>query len=598
MDLSRHLTAIGEIDPEARTARVEPGVVQSRLQAAAAPYGLRFGPDPSTHNRCTIGGMIGNNACGPRALGYGRTADNVVALDVLTGSGERLRLDTRSEPGPSPTLAALKSVVSGDLGTVRTEFGRFGRQVSGYSLEHLLPERGFDVTRFLAGTEGTLAVILGATVRLVADPPHKIMIALGYATMADAGDAARRHPEAPADRRRGAGPTDRRRRPPHPRRAGGAAAAPRRRLDVRRAGRRRPGRAPPPGRRAARRRGRRRRLRGRRPGAGAGAVEDPRGRGRARRGQPHRPGVPRLGGRRRPTGASRRLPPRLRRPAGRTRAGRAAVRALRRRLRARPDRLPADLGRRSRDLPQLRRAGGHAGRELRRVHVGRARRRAGAFRPAAGDVLPRRAVTVRPGQGGVRPGQPAQPRGARRPPAGRRGPARRAAWSAGCDPLRRGGAPLLRGGQVPGEHDPGARGDVPVVPGDARGEGLHPRSGPGAAGDDQRRPGRRLAVAGRARGARPVPVLQGLRPGLPDRDRHRRVQGAGAGPQLSGPVAAAEPLRPRLAAALGPADHPVPTAVDPGQLLHRDSRAAASRPLERRGGPAPVDAAVRHRGGA
>ena len=68
-------------------------MVQASLQRAAAPYGLRFGPDPSTHNRCTIGGMIGNNACGPRALGYGKTADNVVALDVVTGSGERLRLD-------------------------------------------------------------------------------------------------------------------------------------------------------------------------------------------------------------------------------------------------------------------------------------------------------------------------------------------------------------------------------------------------------------------------------------------------------------------------------------------------------------------------
>ena len=80
-------------------------------------------------------------------------------------------------------------MVAANLATIRTEFGRFGRQISGYSLEHLLPEHGFDVARFLAGSEGTLAVIVGATVRLVADPPHKIMIALGYPTMADAGDA-------------------------------------------------------------------------------------------------------------------------------------------------------------------------------------------------------------------------------------------------------------------------------------------------------------------------------------------------------------------------------------------------------------------------
>jgi len=190
LDTSRHLTTIREIDPEARTARVEPGVVQASLQAAAAPHALRFGPDPSTHNRCTIGGMIGNNACGPRALRYGKTADNVTALDVITGSGEQITLDRAPNRDHYPSLIALKSVVQGNLGTIRTEFGRFGRQVSGYSMEHLLPEHRFDVARFLAGSEGTLAVITGATVRLVEDAPYKIMVALGYPTMADAADAA------------------------------------------------------------------------------------------------------------------------------------------------------------------------------------------------------------------------------------------------------------------------------------------------------------------------------------------------------------------------------------------------------------------------
>jgi FAD/FMN-containing dehydrogenase/Fe-S oxidoreductase len=190
LDMSRHLNTILEMDGEARTAQVEPGVVQSRLQAAAAPHGLRFGPDPSTHNRCTIGGMIGNNACGPRGLGYGKTADNVLGLEVITGSGEQLTVDRATNHDGSASLAALKSVVQANLSTIRTEFGRFGRQVSGYSLEHLLPENRFDVTRFLAGSEGTLAVIIGATVRLVADAPYKIMIVLGYPTMADAADAA------------------------------------------------------------------------------------------------------------------------------------------------------------------------------------------------------------------------------------------------------------------------------------------------------------------------------------------------------------------------------------------------------------------------
>ncbi len=190
IDTSRYLNQIGTIDREARTAQVEPGVVQSVLQAAAAPYGLRFGPDPSTHNRCTIGGMIGNNACGPRALGFGKTADNVVALDVITGSGERILLDGNQRPADFASLTGLQHIVQANLATIRTEFGTFGRQVSGYSLEHLLPENRFDVASFLAGTEGTLGVIVGATVRLVADAPYKIMIALGYPSMAEAADAA------------------------------------------------------------------------------------------------------------------------------------------------------------------------------------------------------------------------------------------------------------------------------------------------------------------------------------------------------------------------------------------------------------------------
>ncbi len=191
VDCGRHLDRIVAVDPEQRTATVEPGVIQARLTAAAAPHGLRFGPDPSTLDRCTIGGMIGNNACGPRALGYGRTADNMIAVEAITGTGERLTLDSRTSlrGSRSPTLAALERLVLDNLGVIRTEFGTFSRQVSGYSLEHLLPENGFNVARFLVGSEGTLAIVTGATVALASDAPHKAMIALGYPTMADAADA-------------------------------------------------------------------------------------------------------------------------------------------------------------------------------------------------------------------------------------------------------------------------------------------------------------------------------------------------------------------------------------------------------------------------
>ncbi|MCV2487907.1 FAD-binding protein [Geodermatophilus sp. YIM 151500] len=187
VDTSRHLSRVRSIDPETRTAVVDPGVVQAALQAAARPHRLRFGPDPSTHNRCTIGGMIGNNACGSRALGYGRTSDNVVALDVVTGTGARLALDGAAPADPA--LDRLRKVVDGGLATIRTEVGRFGRQVSGYALEHLLPERGFDVTRALVGSEGTLALVLGATVRLVPEPEHRGLVVLGYPSMAEAADA-------------------------------------------------------------------------------------------------------------------------------------------------------------------------------------------------------------------------------------------------------------------------------------------------------------------------------------------------------------------------------------------------------------------------
>ncbi len=183
-DTSRHLSRVHSVDPGTRTAVVDPGVVQASLQAAARPYGLRFGPDPSTHNRCTIGGMIGNNACGSRALGYGRTSDNVAALDVVTGAGVRMRLD-----GTGGLPAELQALVDAHLVVLRTELGRFGRQVSGYALEHLLPERGGDLARALVGSEGTLALTLGATVRLVPEPAVRALVVLGYPSMPDAADA-------------------------------------------------------------------------------------------------------------------------------------------------------------------------------------------------------------------------------------------------------------------------------------------------------------------------------------------------------------------------------------------------------------------------
>ncbi len=189
LDFSRHLNRIRVIDPESATAIVQPGVILDDLQSAAAVHGLRFGPDPSTHSRCTIGGMIGNNACGSRALGYGRTADNVAELEIVTGAGELVRLAGKADRATSTVFSGLDRVVSSRLGVIRTEFGRFPRQVSGYSLEHLLPERGFDVAKAFVGTEGTWGLLREATVRLVRVPAVSVLLVVGYPDMPAAADA-------------------------------------------------------------------------------------------------------------------------------------------------------------------------------------------------------------------------------------------------------------------------------------------------------------------------------------------------------------------------------------------------------------------------
>ncbi|SEE90644.1 FAD-binding and (Fe-S)-binding domain-containing protein [Jiangella alba] len=184
VDFSRHLNRVLELDPESSTALVQPGVVLASLQAAAAPHGLRFGPDPSTHARCTLGGMIGNNACGPHAVAYGTTADNVLELDWLDGTGRRFTAGRGLDPVPG-----LAELVGSGLAVLRTELGRFGRQVSGYGLQHLLPEHGADLAKALVGTEGTCGLLLGARVRLVPVAPARVLVVLGYPDMPAAADA-------------------------------------------------------------------------------------------------------------------------------------------------------------------------------------------------------------------------------------------------------------------------------------------------------------------------------------------------------------------------------------------------------------------------
>ena len=187
LDFSRHMNRVISIDPEARTATVEPGCVGSTLQAAAAKYGLRFGPDPSSQNRATIAGMVANNACGPHATAWGRTSDNIVSLDCVDGRGRRFTATTSHDAALSD-VPGLASLIDSNLAPIRTQLGRFKRQVSGYSLEHLTPEGGRNLAAMLAGTEGTLVLILSITVRLVPLPDAPVLAALGYRSMIEAAD--------------------------------------------------------------------------------------------------------------------------------------------------------------------------------------------------------------------------------------------------------------------------------------------------------------------------------------------------------------------------------------------------------------------------
>ena len=187
LDFSRHMNRVLSIDPEARTATVEPGCVGSTLQAAAAKHGLRFGPDPSSQNRATIAGMVANNACGPHATAWGRTSDNIVSLDCVDGQGRRFTATT-SHDSALNDVPGLASLIDSNLAPIRTQLGRFKRQVSGYSLEHLTPEDGRNLAAMLAGSEGTLVLILSITVRLVPLPDAPVLAALGYRSMIEAAD--------------------------------------------------------------------------------------------------------------------------------------------------------------------------------------------------------------------------------------------------------------------------------------------------------------------------------------------------------------------------------------------------------------------------
>ena len=190
LDFSKYMAKILEVDPAKRLARVEPGVILDHLRAQAEKHHLTFAPDPATHDRCTLGGMIGNNSCGVHSIMAGKTDDNIEALEVLTYDGQRLHVGATSdddlarivrEGGRRAAIySGLKTLADRCGDQVRRQFPNIPRRVSGYNLNHLLPESGFHVARALVGSEGTCVTILEATCRLVESPPARVLLVIGW----------------------------------------------------------------------------------------------------------------------------------------------------------------------------------------------------------------------------------------------------------------------------------------------------------------------------------------------------------------------------------------------------------------------------------
>ena len=198
IDISKYLRGILELDPQKKLARVQPGVVLDDLRNTAEQHHLTFAPDPSTHNHCTLGGMIGNNSCGVHSVMGGKTVENIEELRILTYDGLEMRVGKTSDDALEQLIqeggrrgevyAKLKALRDQYADRIRQRYPKIPRRVSGYNLDQLLPENGFNVARALVGTEGTCVVVLEATARLMYSPPKRSLLVLGYPDVYSAGD--------------------------------------------------------------------------------------------------------------------------------------------------------------------------------------------------------------------------------------------------------------------------------------------------------------------------------------------------------------------------------------------------------------------------
>jgi FAD/FMN-containing dehydrogenase/Fe-S oxidoreductase len=199
VDFTRSMNRLVDLDPASGTARVQPGLVLDELRRAAGHHGLTFGPDPSTHSRCTLGGMIGNNACGAHSVRWGKTVDTVQSLAVVTAGGARFdaahvggeALERRgAEPGESGRIhRALLALRQQSGPALDSAFPRIPRRVSGYNLDELTRADGMHVARALVGTEGTCAIVVEAAVTLVPAPPARALVVVPYPDSPAAAEA-------------------------------------------------------------------------------------------------------------------------------------------------------------------------------------------------------------------------------------------------------------------------------------------------------------------------------------------------------------------------------------------------------------------------
>src|SRR5438067_11219221 len=239
IDFAKYMNHVLEIDAGRKLVRVEPGLVLDELQKRVKTHWLIFGPDPATHSHCAIGGMLGNNSCGVHSVmaefygGGARCSDNIRELEVLLYDGNIMRVGKTSD-AELPQILSGEAVAGGDdpgireftqlsaagvnaagyksplndrgnirraeiyrrlinvrdkyADLIRQRFPKIPRRVSGYNLDELLPENGFNVARALVGTESTCVVILEATLELIPKPRTRSLLVLGYPDIYHAGD--------------------------------------------------------------------------------------------------------------------------------------------------------------------------------------------------------------------------------------------------------------------------------------------------------------------------------------------------------------------------------------------------------------------------